>query len=70
MVLGSLVSVGLPYDTYDHLTKKLSQVTPEQIQAVAKKYLTRDNLTVGTLLPNGQKASKAANQFPTSGGLR
>lgn len=70
MVLGSLVSVGLPYDTYDHLTQKLSQITPAQIQAVAKKYLTRDNLTVGILLPNGEKASKRANQLPTSGGLR
>jgi len=70
MVLGSLVSVGLPVDTYEHLTQKLSQVTPAQIQAVAKKYLTQDNLTVGTLLPNGEKASKTANQLPSTGGLR
>jgi len=52
VVLGSLVSVGLPADTLDSWIDKLRRVTPEEIQNVAKKYLTRDKVTVATLLPD------------------
>lgn len=54
MILGSLVSIGLPTETYDNWVENLRQVTPEAVQAVAKKYLTRDKVTVATLLPNGE----------------
>ncbi len=55
MILGSLVSVGLSVDTLDDWIENLRTVTPEQIQAVAKKYLHHDNLTVGTLYPDGKE---------------
>lgn len=56
-VLGSLISVGLPTDTLDNWVDNLRNVTPEQIRAVANKYLQKDRATVATLLPNGQKVS-------------
>ncbi len=59
MILGSLVSVGLPTNTLDNWIDNLRTVTPEQIQAVAKKYLHRDNLTIATLYPDGKDHSGA-----------
>lgn len=56
-IIGSLVSVGLSPDTLDHWIENIRKVTPEQIQAVAQKYLHRDNLTVGTLFPDGKDHS-------------
>lgn len=58
MILGSLVSVGLPADTLDHWIENIRSVTPEEIMAVAKKYLHRDNLTIATLYPDGKGPRK------------
>jgi len=49
--IGSLESVGLGWELIDHYVDYLSQVTPEQIQAVARRYLTSDNLTIAYLDP-------------------
>lgn len=54
-VLGSLISVGLPANTLDNWVSELRKVTPEQIKAVANKYLQVDKMTVATLLPNGKE---------------
>jgi len=51
MQLGSLETVGLGWPLADQYVEHLSRVTPEQIQAVARKYLTADNLTVARLDP-------------------
>ncbi len=56
-IIGSLVSVGLKPDTLDHWVENIRKVTPQQIQAVAKKYLKRDNLTIATLFPDGKEHS-------------
>ncbi|UQB41846.1 insulinase family protein [Thiomicrospira microaerophila] len=61
MSIGMMVSVGLPADTLENWADKLRTVTPEQIQAVAKKYLHSDNLTVGILRPSGE-----TNRRPTA----
>lgn len=66
-VLGSLISVGLPADTLDNWVENLRKVTPEQIQAVAKKYLQKDRVTVATLLPNGEEVTPAKPR-PVHGG--
>ena len=50
-ILGSLLTVGLPADTLDNWVAKLRQVTPEQVQAVAKKYFSKDKQTVAILKP-------------------
>jgi zinc protease len=51
MVIGSLESVGLGYKLADEYVDHILAVTPEQIQAVAKKYLVEDSLTVAELDP-------------------
>ncbi len=51
MELGQLESVGLPWTLADQYVDRLSAVTPEQVQAVARKYLTPDRLTVAVLDP-------------------
>ena len=58
MVLGRLSSVGLPISTLDNWIEHVRKVTPEEIQAVAKKYFLEDKLTVGILLPSETQAKK------------
>lgn len=49
--IGALESVNLSWKEADDYFTKVRQVTPEQLQAVAKKYLTKENLTITTLEP-------------------
>jgi len=49
--IGALDNAGLPFDSLDLLARKLTEVTAEQVQAVARKYLVDDNLTVAVLDP-------------------
>lgn len=49
--IGSLETVGLGWRLMDEYVDHLSRVTPEQVQAVARKYLIPDNLTVAVLDP-------------------
>lgn len=49
--LGALESVGLGYKLADEYVDNILAVTPEQIQAVAKKYLIEDHMTVAELDP-------------------
>ncbi|BBP46944.1 peptidase M16 [Thiosulfatimonas sediminis] len=58
IILGSLLSVGLPSDTLDNWVDNLRKVTPELIQQVANKYFSVDKQTVATLLPNGEQAKE------------
>jgi len=51
MQLGRLETVGLGWPLVDRYIEHLSRVTPEQIRAVARKYLIADNLTVALLEP-------------------
>ena len=51
MQIGRLESVGLGWPLIDSYVQSLAEVTPEQVQAVARKYLTEDNLTVALLEP-------------------
>ena len=49
--IGSLETVGLGWQLMDEYVAHLSRVTPEQVQAVARKFLVPDNLTVAFLEP-------------------
>ncbi len=49
--IGSIETTGLSYKTLDLMIEKLKQVTPAQVQAVAKKYFSDDTLTVAYLDP-------------------
>jgi len=51
MQLGILETVGLGWQIKQDYLKKVQQVTGEQVQAVAKKYLIKDQLTVALLDP-------------------
>ncbi len=51
MQIGLLETVGLDWRLADTIVDKLKAVTPEQVQAVAKKYFVPDNLTVAVLEP-------------------
>ncbi len=51
MQLGMLETVGLDWRLSEQELASVRAVTPAQVQAVARKYLTRDNLTVGELVP-------------------
>jgi zinc protease len=53
MKIGVLETVGLDWRLYDSYLNNIAAVTPEQVQAVAKKYLIDQNLTVGILEPKG-----------------
>jgi len=61
--LGQLETVGLGWELSDRYVDKLSAVTPEQIQTVARKYLIPDGLTVAVLDPqplDGKPAPRAS----------
>lgn len=51
LFLGSLLSIGLPWQEMDSYPEKIKNITAEQVQTVAKKYLTAENLTTALLEP-------------------
>lgn len=51
-IIGSLESIGLKWTLMDEQLSLLSAVTPEQIQTVAKKYLTKERSTTAILNPS------------------
>lgn len=51
MLIGTLESVGLSWRLKDEYDQGIQAVTPEQVQAVARRYLVRERATVATLLP-------------------
>ncbi|HHC73555.1 MAG TPA: insulinase family protein [Thiothrix sp.] len=58
-LIGFLESVGLGYQVMDDYINNIQAVTAEQIQAVAKKYLLEDHLTVAELIPQPIDPNKA-----------
>ena len=63
MKIGQLETVGLDWRLADEYSQRIRAVTPEQIQAVARKYLVPEQLTVAELDPlpiNGKKPQRAA----------
>jgi zinc protease len=51
MQIGVLETIGLNWKELERYYEYLDAVTPEQVQAVARKYLTDDRLTVAELVP-------------------
>ncbi len=51
LIIGTLESVGLDWRLNDEYVAKIKAVTPEQVRAVAAKYLVPERLTIAKLLP-------------------
>ena len=66
MQLGSLETVGLGWQKADEYVDKINQVTAEQIQQVAKKYLIENHLNIAYLDPQSMK--KNTSRKPKTGG--
>ena len=60
-LIGSMASVGLPVTEVSHYESAIREVTPEQVQAVAKEYLKPDHLTLGELVPLVKKDMPATS---------
>jgi zinc protease len=68
MQLGILETVGLDWRLNDEVVDRLKAVTPEQVQAVAKKYLIEDNLTFARLDPQPMDEASAKRQMRAAAG--
>ena len=51
--VGSLEAAGYNFGLVKQRSKEIEAITAKQIQAVAKKYLVKDNLTVAYSMPEG-----------------
>lgn len=58
MEIGSSEIAGVSWKQLDPILDRLQAVTPEQVQAVAKKYLIDDTLTIASLEPQARGTSK------------
>ena len=59
MEIGSTEMAGFSWKGIDYMLEKMQTITPEQVQAVAKKYLVEEGLTIALLDPQArQSASK------------
>ena len=64
-MIGSMQSIGLDDRIINQLPDKISAITPKQLQAVAKKYLVKNNLTVMDIVPkdaNPEEVNNTNNQ--------
>jgi zinc protease len=64
MEIGSTEIAGFSWKDIDYMLEKMQTITPEQVQAVAKKYLVDEGLTIAVLDPQARKsaASKESKQ--------
>jgi len=67
MLIGILETIGMDWRLADEYVDRLSAVTPEQVQAVARKYLVEDRLTVGVLDPQPMDQKQARRAGATGG---
>ena len=68
--LAALETIGVGWRAAYEFFDRLKQVTPEQVQAVADKYLVRDHRTVAVLDPQpiGSPAGEPQPAAPRPGG--
>ncbi len=68
MEIGAMEMAGISHKLIDRIIERLSAVTPAQVQAVAQKYFSDEQLTVATLSPLPLTAQ--AESQPSVPGLR
>jgi zinc protease len=59
MEIGSNEMAGFSWKDIDYMLEKMQSITPSQVQAVAKKYLVDEGLTVAVLDPQPRKVEVA-----------
>ncbi len=64
MQIGTTETVGLGYRVLDDYVPRIKAVTAEQVQAVARKYLVDDGLTVAVLEPQPMAAGAPRPRVP------
>ncbi len=62
MEIGSTEMAGFSWKDIDYMLEKMQTITPEQVQAVAKKYLVDEGLTLGVLDPQVRQSSSKGGQ--------
>ncbi len=70
MKIGQFETVGLDWHLSDQYAERIQQVTAEQVQKVAKKYLIDDSLTVAVLEPQPMAATEGKLPRRPSSGAR
>ena len=68
LIIGTLETVGVPWQHADEYVERVKAITAEQVQAVAKKYLIDDGLSVAILDP--QPLDKMQQRRSPTGGSR
>jgi zinc protease len=59
MEIGSTEMAGFSWRDIDVMLEKMQKITPQQVQAVAKKYLVDDGLTIAVLDPQVRQSGEA-----------
>jgi len=59
MEIGSNEMAGFSWKDIDYMLEKMQTITPAQVQAVAKKYLVDEGLTIAVLDPQARKSEPA-----------
>jgi zinc protease len=57
MEIGSTEMAGFSWKDIDYILEKMQSITPAQVQAVAKKYLVDEGLTIAVLDPQARQAA-------------
>ena len=57
MEIGSTEMAGFSWKDIDYMLEKMQTITPDQVQAVAKKYLVDDGLTIAVLEPQTRQST-------------
>ena len=57
MEIGSTEMAGFSWKDINYMLEKMQTITPEQVQAVAKKYLVDEGLTIAVLDPQARKSA-------------
>ena len=68
MKVGQLEAVGLDWDIADAYVERINAVTAAQVQAVAKKYLVEEQLTIAELDPLPMETGSKPRSGPSGGG--
>jgi zinc protease len=56
MEIGTTEMAGFSWKEIDYMLEKMQTITPEQVQAVAQKYLVDPGLTIAVLEPQARKS--------------